>query len=52
MSLTTLRELLAHFLHRQRWFLLPLLFVLLLAGLLLLATNGLSMVAPLAYTLF
>ena len=38
MSLTTLRELLAHFLHRQRWFLLPLLFVLLLAGLLLLAT--------------
>lgn len=50
--LTTLRELILHFSHRQRWFLLPLLGVLLLAGLLLLATTGLSVVAPLVYTLF
>lgn len=52
MSLRTLGELLRHFSHRQRFFLLPMLIVLLLAGLLLLATNGLSVVAPLVYTLF
>ena len=50
--LTTLRQLLTHFLHRERWFLVPLLGVLLLAGALLLATSGLSMVGPLVYTLF
>lgn len=52
MRLTTLRELLTHFLHRERWFLVPLLVVLLLAGALLVATSGLSMVGPLVYTLF
>jgi hypothetical protein len=49
---TTLRELLSHFLTRERYFLVPLLGVLLLAGLLLVATTGLSFVAPLLYTAF
>ena len=48
----TLQQLVAHFLHRERWFLLPLLLVLLLAGALLLATSGISVVGPLAYTVF
>lgn len=48
----TLMELVGHFLSRERFFLLPLLLVLLLAGALLLATSGLSYVAPLVYTLF
>jgi len=52
MSLTTVRELVAHFLDRNRYFLLPLLGVVLLAGILLALTNGLSVVAPLVYTLF
>lgn len=52
MGWSTIRDLIAHFLHRERWFLLPLLGVLLLAGLLLVATSGLSMVGPLVYTLF
>jgi hypothetical protein len=38
--------------HRQRFFFLPLLLVLLVAGLLLAATGGLSYVAPFVYTLF
>ena len=50
--LRTLAELLGHFLHRQRWFLIPLLLVLLAAGVLLIATGGLSYVAPFVYTLF
>ena len=50
--LTTLRQLIVHFADRQRWFLMPLLLVLLVAAVLLLATNGLSIVAPLVYTLF
>jgi len=50
--LQTLKELLAHFAHRQRFVLIPLLIVLLLAAVLLLATSGLSTVAPLVYTLF
>ncbi|MEM6955831.1 MAG: DUF5989 family protein [Myxococcota bacterium] len=50
--LTTLRQLVAHFLRRGRFFLLPLLLVLLLAGALLLLTGGLSYVAPFVYTLF
>lgn len=41
-----------HFASRQRWFLMPLLLVLLLAGLLLLATGGLSYVAPFIYSIF
>ena len=44
--------LLAHFAHRQRFFLAPLLIVILVAGLLLVLTGGLSYVAPFAYTLF
>ena len=52
MSLRTLRELVGHFAHRERYFLLPLLVVLLLAGILLLLTNGLAYVAPFTYTLF
>ena len=50
--LRTVWELMAHFAHGQRFFLIPLLLVLLLAGLLLLATGGLSYVAPFVYTLF
>lgn len=52
MSLTTLLALLKHFAHRERYFLLPMLIVLLFGGLLLFATSGLSTVAPLVYTLF
>lgn len=50
--LTTLKQLVLHFADRERWFLLPLLAVLLAAAVLLLATSGLSIVAPLVYTLF
>ena len=50
--LRTLLELFAHFLSPHRFFLAPLLLVLLLAGLLLLLTGGLSYVAPFVYTLF
>ena len=52
MSLTTLRDLFAHFTHRNRYFLVPLLVVVLAAGLLLALTSSLSVVAPLVYTLF
>jgi hypothetical protein len=52
MSLRTLYELLAHFAHRQRFVLIPLLVVLLLAAVLLAFTSGLSYVAPFVYTLF
>ncbi len=48
----SLLELVRHFAHRERLVLLPLLLVLALAGLLLAATGGLSVVAPLVYTLF
>jgi Family of unknown function (DUF5989) len=50
--LTTIGHLLAHFASRQRWFLLPLVLVLLLAGVLLLVTGGLSYVAPFVYSIF
>jgi len=50
--LTTLRELVAHFVGRRKFFFIPLLVVLLLAGGLLLLTGGLSYVAPFVYTLF
>ncbi|MFT5682263.1 MAG: hypothetical protein ACI8RZ_003181 [Myxococcota bacterium] len=48
----TLLDLFRHFAHRERYLLLPLLVVLLLAGALLLMTGGLSYVAPLVYTIF
>jgi hypothetical protein len=50
--LRTIGGLLRFFMHRQRFFFLPLLVVLLVAGLLLAATGGLSYVAPFVYTLF
>jgi hypothetical protein len=50
--LRTVGGLVRHFASRQRFFLLPLLLVLLLAGVLLLATGGLSYVAPFIYTIF
>jgi hypothetical protein len=50
--LRTIGGLVRHFASRQRFFLLPLLLVLLLAGVLLLATGGLSYVAPFIYTIF
>lgn len=48
----TLKDLLRHFAHRERYVLIPLLVVLLLAGGLLMLTGGLSYVAPLVYTIF
>jgi hypothetical protein len=48
----TLSELVRHLVGRRRYFLIPLLIVLLLAGVLLLATEGLSYVAPFVYTIF
>jgi hypothetical protein len=50
--LRTVGSIIRHFASRQRWFLLPLLLVLLLAGLLLLVTGGLSYVAPFVYSIF
>ena len=50
--LRTLGRLVAHFAARERFFLLPLLLVLLLAGILLLVTGGLAYVAPFVYSLF
>ena len=52
MSLRTVVDLVRHFARAQRFFLLPLLLVLLLAGLLLCLTSGLAYVAPFSYTLF
>lgn len=52
MSARTLLDLLRHFARSQRFFLVPLLLVLLLAGLLLCVTSGLAYVAPFSYTLF
>lgn len=50
--LATIGALLSHFARAGRWFLLPLLLVLLLAGVLLLVTSGLSYVAPFVYSIF
>lgn len=50
--LATIRGLLAHFFTRGKFFFIPLLIVLLIAGVLLLLTGGLSYVAPFVYTLF
>lgn len=56
MSLTgrlrTVGALIRHFTHRQRLFFLPLLVVLLVGGLLLALTGGLSYITPFLYTLF
>lgn len=41
-----------HFLREGRWFLIPFVLVLLLAGVLLLITGGLSYVAPFLYSIF
>jgi hypothetical protein len=48
----TIARILRHFASVQRWFLIPLLLVLLVAGVLLLATGGLSYVAPFVYSIF
>jgi hypothetical protein len=48
----TLGALVAHLLKRRRYFLIPFLLVLLLSGVLLLLTEGLSYVAPFVYTIF
>ncbi|MBK9035764.1 MAG: hypothetical protein IPL61_31695 [Myxococcales bacterium] len=50
--LATVARILAHFAGRGRWFLLPVVIVLLLAGVLLLVTSGLSYVAPFVYSIF
>jgi hypothetical protein len=50
--LRTIGRILRHFISRRRWFLVPLLIVLLLAGVLLIATGGLSYVAPFIYSIF
>lgn len=51
-STTSLRQLLKHFASRNRLVLIPLLFVLLLAAVLLFLTEGLAYVAPFVYALF
>jgi hypothetical protein len=50
--LRTVGALIAHFMHRQRFFLAPLLAVLLVAAVLLILTGGLSYVAPFVYAIF
>lgn len=50
--LRTVGGLLAHFFSRGRWFLVPLLLVLLLGGVLLVLTGGLAYVTPFLYALF
>ena len=51
-SFRTVRELVAHFAKQNRLVLIPLLVVLLLAAVLLVLTQGLSVVAPFVYALF
>jgi hypothetical protein len=48
----TVIELFAHFAAKEKLFLFPLLLILLMAAGLLLATGGLSYVAPFVYALF
>lgn len=50
--LRTIAGLFAHFARRERFFLVPLLLVLLLSGLLLVATGGLAYVTPFFYAIF
>jgi hypothetical protein len=45
-------ELIAHFSHRERFFFIPLLLILLLGGVLLALTSGLGYVAPFVYSIF
>jgi competence protein ComGC len=45
-------DLIRYFAHRERFVLLPMLLVLLLAGVLLLLTGGLSYVTPFWYAIF
>ena len=47
----TLLSLIGHFARAGKWFLVPMLVVLLLAGVLLLLTGGLSYVAPFVYAI-
>jgi hypothetical protein len=48
----TVGRLLRHFAARGKWFLLPLVIVLVLSGALLAVTTGLSYVAPFVYSIF
>jgi len=50
--LRTIGRILRHFASRQRWFLVPLLLVIFASGVLLVATGGLSYVAPFVYSIF
>ncbi len=50
--LRTIGELARHFAAREKFFLIPLLVVLLLSSVLLVLTGGLSYVAPFVYALF
>jgi hypothetical protein len=50
--LVTMFQLVRHFAVRGRFFLLPMLIVLLLAGVLLILSGGLSYVAPFWYAIF
>jgi hypothetical protein len=50
--LRTVGSLVKYFMRRERFFLAPLLLVLLVASVLLLLTGGLSYVAPFVYALF
>ncbi len=51
-SLRTVKDLVRHFARQNRLVLIPLLVVLLLAAVLLVLTQGLSVVAPFVYALF
>jgi hypothetical protein len=51
-SLHSAKQLLAHLFRKHGFVLIPMVVVLLLAGVLLVATNGLSVVAPFVYALF
>lgn len=48
----TVLQLMQHLLQRRRYFFIPLVLVLLVTGVLLLLTEGLSYVAPFVYTIF
>lgn len=50
--LRTIGRLFRHFARQGKWFMIPLLVVLLVTGILLLATGGLSYVAPFVYSIF
>ncbi|MES0492002.1 MAG: DUF5989 family protein [Leptospirales bacterium] len=48
----TIFSLIGHFLSPSKWVLIPMLIILLFAGILLWLTNGLSYIAPFVYSLF